>query len=288
MSWRLVSYGADGAERAGLEGEGEVYDVAAASGGELPAAPAELLAGEGWDAALAAIELGAAEPVAGEPVRGAPQPRPSKILAVGLNYAEHSEESGAETPERPLLFAKWPSAIVGPDATVTLPPASAQVDYEAELAVVIGRRASGVPVKSALAHVGGYTIANDVSARDVQFRDVQWTLGKSFDGFCPLGPAIVSAATLPDPQAVAIEAVVNGELRQSASTAEMVFGVAELIAYISAHVTLLPGDLILTGTPSGVGLGFDPPRWLADGDEVVCRIAGVGELRTRFRAGGAG
>lgn len=270
---------ADGEVRAALLPDGgEPIDLNALSGGRLPSNPAELLALEDWDERVAAVELDGSARLEGRLV--APQPRPSKVIAVGLNYVAHSAESGEETPERPLLFAKWPNSIIGPDEPIRIPAGrTTSADYEVELAAVIGRHASRVGVEQALRYVGGYTVANDVSARDVQFRDGQWTLGKSFDTFCPLGPAIVPAAAIPDVQALRIATEVNGELRQQANTAEMVFPVAALIAYVSDYVSLVPGDVILTGTPAGVGLGFDPPRWLADGDVVVCSIEEIGSLK---------
>jgi 2-keto-4-pentenoate hydratase/2-oxohepta-3-ene-1,7-dioic acid hydratase in catechol pathway len=269
--------------RAVLLADEEAVDVRGASGGELPADPGELLATEGWADLVAALDPARGTPVSGR--RVAPQPRPSKIVAVGLNYLDHSEESGEEPPAQPLLFAKWPSAIVGPDAAIRVPAdKTSQVDYEVELAVVVGRRASAVPPERALGYVGGYTIANDVSARDIQFADGQWTFAKSFDTFCPIGPAIALRTGLPDAQNLAIAATVNGEPRQQARTSDMIFSIAALIAYVSAQVTLMPGDLLLTGTPAGVGLGVEPPRWLADGDEVTCSIEGIGSLSNTVKA----
>jgi 5-carboxymethyl-2-hydroxymuconate isomerase len=266
----------DGVRSVLLDGD-EGLDVQTASGGELPSEPGELLATEGWADRVASLDPSRGTPVTGR--RVAPQPRPSKIVAVGLNYLDHSEESGEEPPEQPLLFAKWPNAIVGPDERIRVPAdKTSQVDYEVELAVVVGRRASAVPPARALGYVGGYTVANDVSARDVQFADGQWTFAKSFDTFCPIGPAIALHTGLPDAQDLAIAATVNGELRQQARTSEMIFSIAALIAYVSAQVTLVPGDLLLTGTPAGVGLGYEPPRWLADGDRVTCSIEGIGSL----------
>jgi 2-keto-4-pentenoate hydratase/2-oxohepta-3-ene-1,7-dioic acid hydratase in catechol pathway len=216
------------------------------------------------------------------PDNGLPIARPGKIVCVGLNYRDHAEESGMELPERPLLFAKWPSSLIGPGQPILIPEQAKQVDYEAELGVVIGTRASGVSVEDALEHVEGYLCANEVSARDVQFADGQWTRGKSFDTFGPIGP-LVPAGEVPDPQALGIRCVLNGEVVQDSSTAQMVFTVAEVIAFVSDGITLEPGDLILTGTPAGVGLGRTPPVYLSDGDEVRVEIDGIGSLTNPVR-----
>ncbi|MGI9113403.1 MAG: fumarylacetoacetate hydrolase family protein [Gaiellaceae bacterium] len=218
------------------------------------------------------------------PDNGLPIARPSKIVCVGLNYRDHAEESGMEIPARPLLFAKWPSSLIGPGQPIVLPHQAEQVDYEAELGVVIGRRARSVPVVDALDHVAGYVCANEVSARDIQFADGQWTRGKSFDTFGPVGP-LAPVDRVPDPQALRIRCLLNGEVVQDSSTAQMIFTVAEVIAFVSDGITLEPGDLILTGTPAGVGLGRKPPVYLADGDEVTVEIDGVGSLTNPVRRG---
>ena len=210
--------------------------------------------------------------------------RPGKIVAVGRNYREHAGEESAEVPEAPLLFAKFPSAVVGDGATVSWSSAlTGQVDYEAELAVVIGRRARQVTPREALRHVLGYACLNDVSARDLQVSDGQWTRAKSLDTFCPIGPGVVTADDIGDPGALRVQCRVNGELRQDASTASLVHGVAELIAYCSRSFTLEPGDVIATGTPGGVGAFRDPPVFLADGDTVEVEIERIGILRNRCR-----
>ena len=216
------------------------------------------------------------------PDNGLPIARPGKIVCVGLNYRDHAEESGMDLPVRPLLFAKWPSSLIGPGQPILIPEQAKQVDYEAELGVVIGTRASRVSVENALDHVAGYLCANEVSARDVQFADGQWTRGKSFDTFGPVGP-LVPASEVPDPQALRIRCVLNGEVVQDSSTAQMVFTVAEVIAFVSDGITLEPGDLILTGTPAGVGLGRTPPLSLADGDEERVESDGVGSLTNPVR-----
>jgi acylpyruvate hydrolase len=215
----------------------------------------------------------------------APVPRPGKIICVGLNYRDHARETGQAIPEEPVLFSKFANSVVGPGADVVVPPEAAdKVDYEAELAVVIGRRASRVTADDALDHVAGYACANDVSARSLQFLSSQWLLGKAIDTFLPLGPFLVTADEVPDPQALGIRCRVNDELRQSSSTGQMVFGVAELIAYASRTITLEPGDLLVTGTPSGVGMAADPPWFLSPGDRMRVEIDGLGELDNTVRA----
>jgi 2-keto-4-pentenoate hydratase/2-oxohepta-3-ene-1,7-dioic acid hydratase in catechol pathway len=208
----------------------------------------------------------------------APIERPGKIVAVGLNYRDHAEEQGVPLPQAPLLFAKFSTSLSGPGDPIVLPAVSQQVDYEAELGVVIGTRVKGVSVEHALEAVRGYVCVNDVSARDLQYADGQWTRGKSPDTFCPVGPELVPAAEIPDPQSLRIRCLLNGEVMQDGNTANMVFGVAEIISYISRTSTLEPGDLILTGTPAGVGVFRDPKVRLQDGDEVTVEIEGIGSL----------
>jgi 2-keto-4-pentenoate hydratase/2-oxohepta-3-ene-1,7-dioic acid hydratase in catechol pathway len=200
-----------------------------------------------------------------------------KIVCVGLNYRDHAEEQGIDLPPRPLLFSKWANTLIGPGDPIRLPAITDQVDYEAELAVVIGERCRGVPERSALDVVEGYAALNDVSARDLQFGDGQWVRGKSLDTFCPLGP-VTPASEVGDPQALRIRCTLNGETMQDSSTSKMVFGVAELIAFITQAITLEPGDVIATGTPAGVGVFRDPQVFLRDGDEeevVIDRLAPV-------------
>jgi 2-keto-4-pentenoate hydratase/2-oxohepta-3-ene-1,7-dioic acid hydratase in catechol pathway len=214
----------------------------------------------------------------------APVTRPGKIVAVGRNYREHAAEEGATAPPDPILFAKFPNAVIGGGSDITWRASdTAQVDYEAELGVVIGRRARDVPLARALDHVLGYTCVNDVSARDLQFADGQWTRGKSLDTFCPIGPWIVTADAIPDPAALRLRCLVNGEILQDAMTSEMIHDIPHLIAFCSRFVTLEPGDVIATGTPGGVGVFRKPPRFLGDGDEVVVDIDGVGRLVNRCR-----
>jgi 2,4-didehydro-3-deoxy-L-rhamnonate hydrolase len=204
--------------------------------------------------------------------------RPGKIVCVGLNYHDHAEEGGQDLPKEPLLFAKWPNTLIGDREPIVLPEASTQVDYEAELGVVIGTTAKHVAERDALDVVAGYICVNDVSARDLQFADGQWTRGKSPDTFCPVGPRLVPRDEIEDPQALAIRCIVNGETLQDSSTSQMIFSVAEIIAYVTRVITLEPGDLIATGTPAGVGVFRDPQVLLKDGDEVSVEIEGLGTL----------
>jgi 2-keto-4-pentenoate hydratase/2-oxohepta-3-ene-1,7-dioic acid hydratase in catechol pathway len=209
---------------------------------------------------------------------------PQKIVCVGLNYRDHAEEQGVALPEKPLLFAKWPNTLLADGEPIRIPSISKQVDYEAELGVVIGRRARGVTVAAALGHVEGYVVCNDVSGRDLQFSDGQWVRGKSLDTFLPVGE-VVPASDVTDPQALAIRAVLNGKAMQDSNTSNMIFGVAEIIAFVSEAITLEPGDLIITGTPAGVGAFRDPPVWLQPGDEITIEIEGVGSIMNPVTAG---
>lgn len=214
-----------------------------------------------------------------------PIERPQKIICIGLNYSDHAAEQGVDLPERPLLFAKWPNTLIGPGEPIVIPPITSKVDYEAELGVVIGTRARGVSIENALDAVAGYVCVNDVSGRDLQFADGQWVRGKSLDTFCPVGPALVSASEIPDPQVLGIRAILNGEVMQDSTTANMVFGVAEIVAFVSQAITLEPGDLIATGTPAGVGVFQDPQVLLQPGDEITIEIDGIGSLTNPVRGG---
>jgi 2-keto-4-pentenoate hydratase/2-oxohepta-3-ene-1,7-dioic acid hydratase in catechol pathway len=211
-----------------------------------------------------------------------PVVRPSKVLAIGLNYADHIRETKSAAPERPMVFAKYPNSLNDPFGDVVMDPAlTEEGDYEVELAVIIGRRARKVTPATALDHVYGYTVANDVSARDWQRRDSQISRSKSFDTFCPMGPWITTADEVPNPQALGLRSWVNGEQRQNSSTKEMVHGVTELIEFIARGMTLEPGDVILTGTPHGVGFAMDPPKYLVPGDVVRCEVDGLGTISNR-------
>jgi 2-keto-4-pentenoate hydratase/2-oxohepta-3-ene-1,7-dioic acid hydratase in catechol pathway len=213
-----------------------------------------------------------------------PIDRPQKIVCVGLNYRDHAEEQGTPLPEKPILFAKWPNTLIGPGEPIVVPAISQKVDYEAELGVVIGSRVRGVSKENALEAVAGYVCLNDVSARDLQFGDGQWVRGKSPDTFCPIGPRLVPSAEISDPQALSIRAILNGRVMQDSSTANMVFGVADIVAFVSQAITLEPGDLIATGTPAGVGAFREPPVYLQPGDEITIEISGIGSLTNPVRA----
>ena len=215
----------------------------------------------------------------------APIPRtPKNILCVGKNYNEHAIEMGEEkAPENILVFTKPPTAIAADEATLPVHANKTEkLDYEGELAIVIGKRGQNIPKALAFDYIFGYTIGNDISARDVQYRHGQYFLGKSLDGTCPLGPYLVSKDEIPDPQNLSIVTKVNGEIRQNSSTKHMMFPVADIISIVSQYVTLEPGDIILTGTPEGVGKGMNPPQYLKAGDEVKVSIEGIGTLANRF------
>lgn len=213
-------------------------------------------------------------------------PNPGKIICIGLNYSKHAEETGARIPESPILFNKFNNALSGHGDEVIIPKVTTKVDYEAELTIVIGKQAKDVTEQEALSYVFGYCCANDISARDLQARTRQWLLGKSCDGFAPIGPFVATADEIRDPNDLKIQTIVNGESRQSSSTADMIFSCRTLISYISQHMTLLPGDIILTGTPEGVIVGYPPERqtYLQDGDVVTIAIEGLGELTNVMRA----
>jgi acylpyruvate hydrolase len=215
----------------------------------------------------------------------APVPRPGKLIGVARNYAAHAAELGQrEAPKEPVLFIKASTSVIGPHDDIVLPLVSRQTDYEGELGVVVGRRSRNVPSEHALAVIAGYLVANDVTARDFQNVRGQHFLGKSCDTFAPLGPALVTSDEVPDPQALTLRTTLSGDLRQEASTAHMIFPVAEIVSFASRLMTLEPGDVILTGTPAGVGAAATPPRWLEDGDFVEVEIEGLGRLRNYVRA----
>lgn len=214
----------------------------------------------------------------------APLRRPSKIVCIGLNYRDHARETGSEIPSEPVVFLKATSAMVGPNDDLILPRGSRKTDWEVELAVVIGRRASYVDREQALDYVAGYALHNDYSEREFQFeRGGQWDKGKSADTFAPIGPVLTTRDEVSDPQSLSLWLEVNGERRQQGTTGDMIFGVAELVSYVSQFMSLLPGDIISTGTPAGVGMGSKPQRFLRAGD--VCRlgISGLGESQQRVR-----
>jgi 2-keto-4-pentenoate hydratase/2-oxohepta-3-ene-1,7-dioic acid hydratase in catechol pathway len=208
----------------------------------------------------------------------APLQRIGKIICIGLNYRDHAEEAKMAIPETPTVFSKWANTVIGHGHPIVLPRNSTKPDYEAELAVVIGKRGRHIAEADWREHVFGYTILNDVSARDFQMATSQWTIGKTFDTFAPIGPWIVSADEIPDPGALKISLTLSGETMQDSSTGNLIFGIPKLIAYLSSVMTLQPGDVISTGTPAGVGFARKPPRWLKPGDTVSVQVEGIGEL----------
>ena len=279
----LVTFSVKGTQRPGalkdgrvleLGGEGDLMQIIEGGPAALDAVAEKIAAWDGPDHALEAVTL------------HAPVARPPKIIGIGLNYIDHCREAGLDVPKFPVVFTKYSTSVSGPyDDVVWHTNVCQEVDYEVELGVVIGRPAFQVDEQSALNYVFGYTTVNDVSARDLQLRPPgQWDLGKSLDTFCPYGPGIVTADKIPDPQALGLKLRVNGEEKQRSNTTNMVFGVANLIAFLSQGITLLPGDLIATGTPFGVGLGMKPPVYLNDGDVCEAEVEGIGIIRNRIRA----
>ncbi|MBM3488052.1 MAG: fumarylacetoacetate hydrolase family protein [Alphaproteobacteria bacterium] len=291
---QLVSFTQGGRRRPGALKAGRVLDLAAAG---LPAGAAgDLLAlVEGGaavlDTARAAIDRWAAPDHAAAEVRlEAPIARPPKVIGIGLNYVDHCREAGLPEPQEPVLFGKYSNSVVGPyDDIVWHEGVTTEVDFEVELGFVIGQRASRVPEARALDHVFGYTIVNDVTARDIQFAPPgQWDRGKSLDTFCPTGPALVTADEIGDPQTLGLRLTLNGAEMQRSNTSNMIFGIAHLVAYLSRTMTLEPGDLVATGTPFGVGFARKPPVFLKDGDDCIAEIDRIGRIRNRARVVRAG
>ena len=274
---RLLRHGPVGAEKPGaLDATGQVRDLSLLVNDFTPEwmSPAKLQA-------LAAIDL-KRMPLVPEGTRlGTPVAGTRQFVAIGLNYRKHAAESGLEIPKEPVVFTKALTSIAGPNDDVQLPEGSVAGDWEIELGFVIGTLAKKVAVADALAHVAGYCLANDVSERDWQIkRNGQWGKGKSFDGFGPLGPWLVTTDDLPDPQTISLELAVNGQVRQRSSTADMIFSVAEIVSYLSQFMTLLPGDVVITGTPEGVGLGVKPtPVFLKRGDVMTLNAGPLGTQR---------
>jgi len=273
---KLVRYGPAGAEKPGLIDEsGGLRDLSATlddiHGASL--SPDSL-------ARIAALDPSSLPVVSGQPRLGPPVGAIGKIIGIGLNYADHAKEAGMPIPDEPILFAKQTTALSGADDPVMMPKGAAKVDWEAELAVVIGSVARHVGKDRALGHVAGYCVANDVSEREFQLkRGGDWQKGKSCDSFAPLGPWLVTADEIGDPQGLRVWLELNGEIMQDSSTAEMIFDVAHLISYISEFMTLMPGDVVITGTPPGVGAGRKPPRFLVPGDVMTLGVEGLGEQR---------
>jgi 2-keto-4-pentenoate hydratase/2-oxohepta-3-ene-1,7-dioic acid hydratase in catechol pathway len=277
---RLVSFRKGTDSGFGVEREGKILPLSSAgyrndteflAGGESALAAAHALLNKKTAVAFSINEVELLAPVL----------QPGKILCIGLNYRDHAIESGMAIPNVPTVFLKLPNAVTGPGANIVLPANSEQPDYEAEFAAVIGKGGRNIRAEDWEQHVLGYTILNDVSARDVQLATTQWTLGKSFDTFCPMGPAIVTTDELRDPHSLDIQLLINGETLQRSNTRELIFKLPQLIAHLSSIVPLEPGDVISTGTPAGVGLGREPKRWLKPGEEIVIRIEGIGELHNR-------
>ncbi|HVR48388.1 MAG TPA: fumarylacetoacetate hydrolase family protein [Pseudorhodoferax sp.] len=276
---KLLRHGPLGAERPGaLDADGQARDLSLL----VPDFTPEWMAPDKLSA-LAAIDLRKLPVVPAGTRLGTPVAGVRQFVAIGLNYRKHAAESGLEIPEEPVVFTKALSSLAGPDDDITLPEGAQAGDWEIELGLVIGTLARKVPVAQALAHVAGYCLANDVSERDWQIkRNGQWGKGKSFDGFGPIGPWLVTADELPDPQRIPLELSVNGTVRQRSNTADMIFPVAEIVSYLSQFMTLLPGDVVITGTPEGVGLGMKPtPVFLRRGDLMQLSAGPLGTQRQR-------
>jgi 2-keto-4-pentenoate hydratase/2-oxohepta-3-ene-1,7-dioic acid hydratase in catechol pathway len=277
---KLLRYGPAGQERPGLlDRQGRIRALSPAIGDIGP----DQISPQGL-AVLAAIDPEKLPLVEGDPRLGTPLRGIGMIHAIGLNYRLHALESGMAIPEEPILFTKAVSSLSGPNDDILIPPGAKSVDWEAELGVVIGTQAWQVEEARALDHVAGYVTANDVSERDFQARrGGQWVKGKSAPSFCPLGPWLVTRDEIPDPQALRLHLEVNGQTRQDSTTADMIFPVAKIIAYLSGFMQLNPGDVIVTGTPSGVGMGCKPPDYLKDGDVVTVEVEGLGRQRQAVR-----
>ena len=278
---KLLRYGPEGQEKPGLlDADGRIRDLS----GQVPHIAGDVLTPEGLER-LAALDPASLPVVEGSPRIGACVGQVRKFIAIGLNYADHAAESGMAVPSEPVVFSKWTSCIVGPDDDVVLPPGSRKSDWEVELGVVIGKTARQVSEAEALDHVAGYCVVNDVSEREWQLeRGNTWDKGKGFDTFGPIGPWLVTRDEVPDPQDLSMWLEVDGKRYQDGSTKTMVFGVAALVAYCSRLMTLLPGDVITTGTPPGVGMGQKPPVYLKGGEVMRLGIQGLGEQTQRVRA----
>ena len=265
--------------------ENGVVGTVGAPAGVPQTVPALLQGGSRAQAALETFVAGATDFLDEATLTLAPcVPNPGKIICVGLNYRRHAAEAGMAVPQTPILFSKYANALAGNGDVITLPEVTKQADYEAELAIVIGRRAKNISEGEAHDYVFGYCNGNDLSARDLQMLTGQWLLGKTLDGFLPLGPSLVTADEVGDPDALRIRCWLNGELRQDSSTADMVFSTKQIVSYVSRYLTLEPGDVILTGTPEGVIFGDDPAVWLKAGDEVTVEVEKLGRLTNTFRA----
>lgn len=279
---RLATVATERGPRAFGLWEGQYVDLNAADP-SLPASVRELLAmgPEGLQRAAGALKAGTVRLDPAKVRLHAPVVDPQKIVCLGLNYRDHAIETGAAIPEEPILFSKYASALIGHGEAILVPEVSAEVDFEAELVVVIGRRGRDIPRERAMEHVGGYAVGHDVSARDWQLRKPgkQWMAGKTFDTFAPVGPELVTADEVPDPHHLSIRLRLNGSTMQDSSTSQLIFRIDQVIAYLSRIFTLEPGDLIFTGTPPGVGMARTPPVWLQAGDLVEVEIERLGTLR---------
>ena len=296
---KIVSFEREGALHTGALLEGDLVLDFDHAGAELPEsdgpldwadmdgachqAARRLVEGAREGAALAGLQSKGAVLALKDVTLAAPIPRPGKVICIGLNYRDHAEESGMEVPSAPLVFSKFSSCVVGPMDEVVLPNGAKEVDYEAEFGVVIGRIAHHVSTEDAMDYVLGYCNVNDISARDFQFADGQWQRGKSCDTFCPSGPFIATADEIADPSALRIQFRLNGETLQDSSTHQLIFGVAELVSYLSGFVALEPGDLISTGTPPGVGFARKPPIYIKSGDRMEVEVEGLGILENPVR-----
>jgi 2-keto-4-pentenoate hydratase/2-oxohepta-3-ene-1,7-dioic acid hydratase in catechol pathway len=277
---RIVSYRTDDGGRAGVETEGGVIDAGDLLGADRLTVRGLLAAGRVPELAEAAGRSSVA--AVADPELLPPVPDPEKIVCIGLNYGAHAAEAGIEPPEVPTFFAKFRNALAAPDARVQLPAASDRVDYEAEVAFVVGRRCKEIDPGEALEAIAGYMLLNDLSARDLQFATPQWMPGKVFDGSAPCGPALVTPDEAGPADGIEIALALNGERMQSASTADLIFSVPALVAHLSRLMTLEPGDIVATGTPAGVGSVRKPRVWLGDGDRVVVSSPTLGRLETRI------
>jgi len=278
---KLLRYGPLGREKPGLlDRDGKIRDLS----GAVRDIDGEALAPASLDR-LRRLDAATLPLVSGSPRLGPCVGSVSKIVAIGLNYRLHAQEAGAAIPSEPIFFMKATSSLCGPNDDVIIPKGSQKTDYEVELGIVIGSLARYVSLADARKHVAGYCVVNDVSEREFQIeRGGQWTKGKSADTFCPIGPWLVTAEEVPDPGKLALWTEVNGERRQSSNTGDLIFGVDEIVSYVSQFMTLLPGDVIPTGTPSGVGMGFKPPKFLKPGDQMRLSVEGLGEQNQRLAA----
>ncbi|MFW9800593.1 MAG: fumarylacetoacetate hydrolase family protein [Candidatus Thorarchaeota archaeon] len=300
---RLITYSKDDKTSIGVELRNGVLDIPhSADHFEIehqvddPRFPARMIDLLKWNAGIATvmeiIEIHMESPADSRPQvlareeidLKAPIARPGKIIGLGLNYRDHAEETGVSVPDFPPIFAKFSSSVADPDTEIPIPKVTKKLDWEVELGVVIGETCKEVSEEKAIEYVAGYTIVNDLSARDLQRSDAQWIRGKSLDGLCPMGPCIVTTDELGEASNLTLQTRVNGVLKQDSSTSHLLHNVPQIVSYLSQSFTLEPGDVITTGTPSGVGFARDPPEYLQDGDEMELYIEGIGHLRNRIVA----